>query len=559
MILFEELKTKEDVAEFLGVTIWDINRVIRQNGKEQMYTQFTIPKKNGSQRIINAPSKPLKFLQRQLADRLTELYIEKNGNYDSAHGFVRRRNIISNARKHLRRTIYNIDLKNFFPSIGYYRVYRLLIYFKIGQEAAKTLALLATFNNELPQGSPCSPVLSNLICYMLDKKLSIFANKRGFIYSRYADDLTFSVPESRANTLGTDAPLYFENGTIQVNSTVIKIIEDNGFRINNEKLRISGRGMRKEVTGIVVNEKLNISRDYYRKIRSRIHNLSVAVSRDLIDDKKKADEVESIVGCISFIRQVRGESDILSLKLADNLNNALGEERVVIDSKSRQIDYISRRTFLINPSYDDAGINNFNLINGTGFFLKVSNKKYFITCNHTFDNTDDIGPVKIGKNHLDHKTTFKSAFIMDPFTDIAYLENGDKINDYFFEAPNKVNDYKYKLNDNVIYAGYPDYNYCDNSSENRLTVSKVRVASNSPIHIEGVEMITIYPDFRKGASGGPVLNENLEIIGMVLRGPSVDTLKEGLDIPSAFIPISEILKFIKKKEDSVGLPSKKLD
>jgi RNA-directed DNA polymerase len=139
--------------------------------------------------MISAPDKRLKFLQRKLADKLTELYRPRN----PVHGFVAERSVKTNALVHLhRRFVVNIDLKDFLPTISQNRVEGMLSSLGIDARVAEIIARICCNNGHLPQGAPSSPVLSNMICFRLDKKLMGIAKEARCIYTRYADDITLS-------------------------------------------------------------------------------------------------------------------------------------------------------------------------------------------------------------------------------------------------------------------------------------------------------------------------------------------------------------------------------
>jgi len=224
--------------------------------KERAYSSFEIPKKVKGYRRIDAPSKPLKNVQRWILDHI--LYKLNPGKY--AHGFVPTRSIFTNAKKHVRKQIVMcIDIKDFFPSINLKKVRN---YFKIigyNDRISLVLAELCTFNFRLSQGAPTSPMLSNLIAYSMDQKIASFCKLRRLSYTRYADDITISG--------GRILPKY--------KNLIRKKIERAGFKINVEKTRVLCRGSCQRVTGIVVNEKPSVGRQYKRNLRAILHNLLI--------------------------------------------------------------------------------------------------------------------------------------------------------------------------------------------------------------------------------------------------------------------------------------------
>jgi hypothetical protein len=244
------------------------------------YTSFNMAKRDGGVRTINAPSPDLRLLQRNLSDLLQNCVEEinegKKWKDQLAHGFKRDCSIITNAVKHRkRRYVFNIDLNDFFGAINFGRVRGFFIKdanFMLHPKVATILAQIACHENALPQGSPCSPVISNLIGHVLDIHLCKLAASNGCTYSRYADDITFSTskpdfPESIARRLAGEAH------TWEVGSGLLNIVAHTGFSINPKKTRMQYRGSRQAVTGLVVNKKVNIRTEYRRRARALAHKL----------------------------------------------------------------------------------------------------------------------------------------------------------------------------------------------------------------------------------------------------------------------------------------------
>jgi RNA-directed DNA polymerase len=214
-----------------------------------------------------------------LQDCVDEVNRAKQRKDRAAHGFKRNRSIITNARQHRhRRWVFNLDLEDFFPSINFGRVRGFLLKnrdFELHEEAATVVAQIACHENSLPQGSPCSPVISNLAAHLLDMRLVKLASEAGCTYSRYADDLTFSTnkkdfPEGIAVPSGTEGAashLWLPGEALQ------KVIERTGFRINAKKTHQMYRASRQKVTGLVVNKKINVRWEYRHSVRAMVHSL----------------------------------------------------------------------------------------------------------------------------------------------------------------------------------------------------------------------------------------------------------------------------------------------
>ncbi|MHC1754298.1 MAG: retron St85 family RNA-directed DNA polymerase [Methanosarcina sp.] len=223
--------------------------------KRKIYVSYRMKKKRGGYRTIDVPSKKLKFVQRWILQNI--LYIIKVSKH--SHGFIPGRSIATNAKIHVgQELVMGIDLKDFFPSIKFNRVSGFFKSVGYNNHISTILAELCTFNWQLPQGAPTSPMISNLIASRLDKRLAGFCKKKKLLYSRYADDITISG--------GKVLPRY--------KTLIFRIITEEGFEINYEKVRIQGRGSRQLVTGLVVNDKVSIGRENKRTIKSLIHKVT---------------------------------------------------------------------------------------------------------------------------------------------------------------------------------------------------------------------------------------------------------------------------------------------
>ena len=222
------------------------------------YQQFQIPKRNKGVRKILAPVAELKKIQRQILRRvLGGLKI-----HPCATGFCRGHSIVSNALPHVgKAAIVRMDLKDFFPSTPAKRVK--LFFEAIGwsSESADLLTRLCTHDGALPQGAPTSPKLSNLLNQHLDARLARLAEALHASYTRYADDITYSLEEDSA-------------GAIRhlVHFTAI-VAREEGYQVHQrEKLYVRRKKDRQVVTGLVVNERINLPREIRRWLRSVEHH-----------------------------------------------------------------------------------------------------------------------------------------------------------------------------------------------------------------------------------------------------------------------------------------------
>ncbi|MFA4834228.1 MAG: reverse transcriptase domain-containing protein [Patescibacteria group bacterium] len=265
---FINLRTRRNLASLLEIEYGHLNYLLYYS-KKQKYKQFEINKRSGGKRTISAPIFSIKIIQKKLSHILGLIFEPKI----VVHGFVAGRSILSNAEKHVKRNlILNIDLKNFFDSINFGRIRGLFLAapYNFSDEVATTIAQIACYDNKLPQGSPLSPILSNMITSGLDYKLQKLAKQYNCLYTRYADDITFSTNKE-----------YFDKNIVLKNKNdnhswflgkkIVEIINKNGFEINDKKVKVQHKTKRQEVTGVIVNEFKNVRRSLVREVRGMLH------------------------------------------------------------------------------------------------------------------------------------------------------------------------------------------------------------------------------------------------------------------------------------------------
>ena len=322
-----QLKTKDDLAKLLGFkNARYINYLLYNIQIANLYTSFTIPKKNGGERIIHAPKKELKFLQKKLANVLWECYLEsiesksKGKNFKTpvlSHAFEKGKSIITNSQIHRnKKYILNIDLKNFFDSFNFGRVRGFFIKdrdFAVTPEIATVIAQIACYQDKLPQGAPSSPIITNLITRILDYRIVKIAKKYRFTYSRYADDMTFSTNrELNSNKLRAGKEL--DNFLTELEELIIS----SGFEINPKKTRLSNNMQRQEVTGLVVNKKINVKREYVKNTRAMAFQL---YKDGAFEIDKKPGTLNQLTGRFAFIFQIDQCNNYLLYKKSLIQNN----------------------------------------------------------------------------------------------------------------------------------------------------------------------------------------------------------------------------------------------
>lgn len=278
------------------------------------------------------------------------------------HGFTLDRSIVSNAKSHVgRRFVLNVDIRDFFPSINFGRVRGLFRSPALGagEQAATVLAQICCHQQTLPAGAPTSPIISNMICARLDRQLISLAKKHRCIYTRYADDLTFS--KRRGAFPAELAYLGFSDACV-VGDELRAVVESNGFAIHPDKVRLFKNTYRQCVTGLVVNEKVNVPRRFVRQIRAMIHawevfGLEAAEAEYHAKFWKNASPIASpprynqvVRGKLEFVKMVRGVADPVYRHLQTRLVKADPTYLQVMEEENR---VMKKRNFFISHASED--------------------------------------------------------------------------------------------------------------------------------------------------------------------------------------------------------------
>ncbi len=328
---FLSLKTPRDVSRLLEIDYALLTYILYRSHPSWRYRRFEIPKRSGGARTIMEPSRSLKILQSKLNAVLQEVYVRKAPVY----GFVRGVSIVQNARLHVRRRfVLNVDLANFFGSINFGRVRGMLmgIPYHLPERAATVIAQICCFENQLPQGAPTSPIVSNMICAKLDSKLQRLAARYQCTYSRYADDLTFSTTRSQfPSSLARVAETSGRPITV-IGEELAAVIEQNGFEVNDRKAMLQRSNWHQEVTGLTVNRLPNVRRKFVRHIRAIIHawekhgplategeHWARYRSQDSHAQSRKGKIADVIRGKLEFLRSVKGQNHPVYVRYAEKL------------------------------------------------------------------------------------------------------------------------------------------------------------------------------------------------------------------------------------------------
>ncbi|QHV01818.1 RNA-directed DNA polymerase [Synechocystis sp. CACIAM 05] len=330
---FLALQTPDDVARLLNLDYRRLAHHIYHVPTEQKYKTFTLPKKTGGERTISTPISALKIIQWKLNQVLTTVYEVK----PSAHGFVPGKNIVTNAKAHAgKRFVLNLDLADFFGTVNFGRVRGLFmnVPYNLPASVATVLAQICCHENKLPQGAPTSPIITNMLCAKMDSQLQRLAKECRATYTRYADDITFSTtlkefPEALAYAIETE-----DGDKLLLGDRLLGIIADNGFNINEKKIRLQVRGNHQEVTGLTTNEFPNVKRTYVRQIRAMLHAWAkfglAAAEREYrqkyntkarLAVKGEVNFKQVLKGKIEFLGMVKGKNDSLYVKLSKEFKN----------------------------------------------------------------------------------------------------------------------------------------------------------------------------------------------------------------------------------------------
>lgn len=367
--IFLEVDSVDDLCSILNISKGYLNYILFV--KEKNYITFEIPKKNGGVRKISAPTTELKVIQQRLATLLYNCY----DFLDVQHGFIKNRSCVTNASQHVgKRFVLNIDLENFFDTIHFGRVCGMFMGkpFNFNRHLATFLAKIVCDDGKLPQGAPTSPIISNIICYQMDKELEHLSKKNRCIYSRYADDITISTNSDKF-------PLqiaYKQSNEIVLSNRLIEIINggySTGFKVNNAKTKLSKNMLRQEVTGIIVNTKLNLNKKYIKEVRAMLdsikkHGFIITAQKNfknlqfVTEKDAKYKMFNLLQGKLNYLKMVRNYNDKVFLKYAKEFNDLFKVELFDVDSILEIQQYTEDRCFVLQSEAEDS--------QGTAFLIK---------------------------------------------------------------------------------------------------------------------------------------------------------------------------------------------
>lgn len=527
------------------------------------YRAFIIKKRNGADRVIHEPRNALKLVQLQL---LSFLESRSTPLKPAVHGFVPKRSILTNAQAHCSpktQNLLNIDLEDFFPSITFYRIRGIFTNYpyNFSYEVATVVAHICTLDNQLPQGAPTSPFVSNLVCRTLDRDLTELARRSLARYTRYADDITFSFRIGKTSRLPAAVCIVDEdNGLIIGNELRDIIVNKHNFKINTSKTRLSGRTRRMEVTGLTINRFPNVPRIFIDRIRGALqaweaHGYEKAEQgwQDLVKkaaggqyEKKpwkrqtrvrRTPALKNVIwGKMLYLRMVRGKDDPIYTRLAERYNALVEKTKLaglfsaptlpvekIVRDKETALDacFVVEWTGDYNhPIYGEE----IPLGQGTAFVYRELG--LIVTCNHVLEFEGQIKGLATTIDYQDPFLLNKTLNLIKPGTKESWAAKvlfRNKPMDFailaFDEEPPQHRyfgriDTPIEPDAHGILIGYPAWKRWALPDFNEQ-----KVLNRTWPHL-GMDSFTISGagSIRPGNSGGPFTDDRFHVAGMAQRG-----------------------------------------
>lgn len=498
------------------------------------YRTFSIPKKNGDERRICAPRAALLDLQRDMKKLIEADYRPRA----HVHGFVsnRQRGIVSNARPHIQKQwVLNIDLKDFFETIHFGRVVGRLRAppYEYPPEISNFIAHIACFQTTkevngveretsvLMPGGALSPLLANIVTDKLDGELSRLCKQLGCAYTRYADDITISSNRRRFPSRIARFDDVESQTEVLLSESFQEIIESNGFQINHEKTRLLGKSFKQEVTGLVVNQKVNVKRTFVREVRAMLYDweqngLDEASSNHFMNkrpDRGRLVEYEAVNfewvvhGKLEFVKQVKGSADPVFRRLAARFNvltTGMPFALPIIETD----DVLNAAVWYLENDVDAGSV-------GTCFAIEPN---LFVTCAHCLGDG-----LRIFSRAQPMFSLPAEVVVSDVSNDVALIRISNPLPAFEPAATLEMAEDQevdsVTINDAVQVAGYPS-----NSDQNTLTIRASQVTGYSRITFSGTpssvdNVFELISGTYEGMSGGPLLKDG-KVVGVIVRGPN---------------------------------------
>ena len=297
-LINQDLRVIFDLRHFSLLVGYDLSFIMSiNNSAKTHYQEYQIPKKNGGTRIINEPFPSLKEMQTWI---LRHILTPASKSHVSAvaKAYMPNVSLKENARFHRgQNKLLTIDLINFFGSIGFHQVYSIFRKLGYSKSVSALMSNLSILKQSLPQGAPTSPMLSNLIFKYYDDKIFLFCTEREIRYTRYADDLAFS------GDFNIGELMFF----------LKKLFKKTRFRINDKKTKVASQGRRQEVTGVVVNKKLQVPSGYRKEIRQCVYfMIKFGVDKHVDNikwNKSTMQYIYHLLGRVNFVLQINPKDE----------------------------------------------------------------------------------------------------------------------------------------------------------------------------------------------------------------------------------------------------------
>lgn len=387
-----------DSSKYYPFTEKQLNFYCNPNHTFHRYRQFKIKKKSGGFRQITAPrTQSFMMMLSAVNEILRSIYTPS----DYAMGFTDGRSVVSNAEIHKGQNyVFNIDLKDFFPSIEQARVWKRLqiapFHFPIAIASliSGLCAMKESRQNDdgtlryvfvLPQGAPTSPIITNMICDKMDRRLAGLAKRFGLHYTRYADDITFSSMHN----------VYQNNSAFR--KELERIIKDQGFTMNEAKTRLQKKGSRQEVTGVIVSKKLNVSQKYVKDLRNILYmwdrygyNVAYGKFFPMYKAEKghvkkgNPDLINVVDGKLMYLKMVKGNDDSIYLKLYEKFCKLANKDIITQNTNAKGVTYIETSSIQDFEKKNSTHIEILWSKNGKRYaYFMLDEKKQLVSVNKT--------------------------------------------------------------------------------------------------------------------------------------------------------------------------------
>ncbi|MDB5596206.1 MAG: trypsin-like serine protease [Hyphomicrobiales bacterium] len=492
-----EFTNETELLRYLGLSQAELKKIWWFRGR--MYRQFDIAKATGKKRLISAPDRRLKMLQRKIAASLDEIYEPRH----AVHGFVRDRSVKSNAKSHLRsKFVLNLDVEGFFPSISESRVSGLFNALGISKRVSNILARICCNERSLPQGAPSSPVISNMICFRMDKELHAYAKEARCIYTRYADDITFSSYQPLNALFEGSLPAVGNFPPDLLKVRLQAIFQSNGFEINPKKAYYADKHSRQTVTGLRVNEIVNVDRRFVRNIRAALYTVEkkgVAVAQKELANKYKSNAslFAHLQGRVAWVGHVKGRADPIFRSIASRFNKLFPEYELKVLPTA--VEVRDRAIWVVEHDEGEGS-------QGTAFFLRSVG---LITAWHCVEGATEVELYHPSKPSNKFKATVLKHHA---HRDLAILKHEILETEYYELEISRRN---FKTGDSLTAFGYPGFGHGDKINVRPGSISSLPTKS-------GVPMLEVTQKLVPGMSGGPVLDDADAVAGVIHKGGRTD-------------------------------------